>query len=136
MSQKPIALNVAIKQLKDDGYELEFFQQHLVVRSIPYVRQDKSLDSGAIVCHSPNFAGSDKPEGGDHTVWFIGEMPCKSDGTPLDMKHPEEVLGKQKLEEGLVIDRRFSNKPSIEGFPNTYHEKIVHYVTLIQNQAK
>ncbi len=136
MSQKQIALNASIKQLKADGYELEFFQQHFVVRSVPYVRQDKTLDSGAIVCHCPDFAGSDKPAGGDHTVWFIGEMPCKPDGTPLDMKHPEEVLGKQKLEEGLIINRRFSNKPSTEGFPNTFYEKIVHYVTLIQNQAR
>lgn len=135
MSLKQIALNASIKQLKDEGFELEFFQQHLVARSIPYVRHDRTIDSGAIVCLCQNFAGPDKPSG-DHTVWFIGEMPCKSDGTPMDAALFLEST-KQQLENGLIIDRKFSNKKMEDPeFPRTYHDKIVHYVTLIQNQAK
>lgn len=133
MSQKPIALDTAIQKLIDESYEIELRQQHFLVHSVPYVRPDRAVDMGIIVCPCPNPTVTSVPP--DHTVHFIGSAPSNSDGTPLCVLHSSQT---HEVEKGIEVHHYFSNKPDQyhhTGFPN-YYEKIVHYVTLLTHAAR
>jgi hypothetical protein len=130
-----------MQRLLDEGFEAEVHQQHLLVHSVPYVNARCEVRLGTLVCKYVEDAGVILPPtapGDDHQVWWVGGFPCRSDGTPLtelvaDMR-PQAFY----VFEGCVAQHRFSNKPeefSSSGFPNHY-EKITHYVTLIESQAR
>jgi len=134
MSQKLTALSPAIQRLVDDGYEVSIHHQHLLVHSVPYVTPNKEIDIGILVCPYLEANGMDsKPP--DHTIWFKGDMPCTSLGTPLHnlVNHSNP----QTLFDQFVVQHYLSNKPvGVANFPADYYVKVVHYIELLMAQAK
>jgi len=130
-----------MQQLLDDGFEAEVRQQHLLVHSVPYVNTQREVCLGVLVCKYVENAGTILPPtapGDDHQVWWIGGFPCRSDGTPLTDLVADTRPQEFHVFEGCLAQHRFSNKPEEfcnSGFPNHY-EKITHYVTLIESQAR
>ena len=132
MQLKQTDLDASIQRLIEEGYEIEMRQQHFLVHSVPYVKFDKTVDVGVIACPCPNPTVTSKPP--DHTVWFIGGAPSNPDGTPLGVVNHSNATN---LGDGIFANHYFSNKPeNIQNFPNNYYEKIVHYVTFMQNAAR
>lgn len=133
MSQNQTVLDSHIQRLIDESYEIELRQGHFLVHSVPYVKPDRTVDMGIIVCPCPNPSITSAPP--DHTVHFIGSVPCNPDGTPSSAFHSSRT---HTVEVGIEVNHYFSNKPDQyfqSGFPN-YYEKIVHYVTILTHAAR
>ena len=142
VSAKPTAPDSGFAALQEQGYEVEVRQQHLLVHSVPYVTSNRTVDHATLVCKYVENAGTILPPtaaGDDHQVWWTGSLPCRSDST---LMLAELVANAQPTPftvfEGCESQHRFSNKPdeySQTGYPDHF-EKVTHYVTLIQSQAK
>ena len=120
-------------RLLAEGYETEVRQQHLLVSSVPYVNPSGAVRRGTLVCTYVESGGALLPPD-NHQVWFVGEQPCFSNGTPITQIENEHQ--RRELAPGLWTDRRFSNKPA--GLTNfaTHEDKMLHYLRLLQDQAR
>lgn len=119
-----------LKQLIEEGYELEIKGGYALVHHIPYVTSSKKIDYGTLVC-SLTLCGEATTRPSDHIMSFIGKMPCDKEGVEiasLVLDHQVRNYG-----DGIVIQHRFSNKPS-EGYAN-YYEKFKRYAEIISAPA-
>lgn len=126
MSQELINHSPDLKQLRDEGFEVEVRSAFLLVSGVPYLDQNHQVKYGTLVSEL-TLAGDRTTKPGDHVIHFIGDQPCRKDGraiTSLTLR-----VGDQTLAEGLVVNRSFSNKP--EAGYTDYHEKITRYIEII-----
>jgi len=132
MSFTPISRSPDLARLVEDGYQLEFRSNYLLVKDVPYVKGDRTVGFGILVS-TLNLADgltTTRPE--THVVYFIGEYPRKADGSLLSaIAH---VTQQQQLGENLVVQHSFSSKPP-EGYPD-YHAKMTAYAEMLSNQAQ
>ena len=86
MSDALINRNPDLKQLDDEGFELEIRAGvFLLVHSVPYVKTNGTLARGTLICALPlTPSGEIVRPLPDHTMYFTGEVPCHRDGSPLD----------------------------------------------------
>lgn len=133
MSRLLISRNPQLQRLIDDGYDIEIRSGHLLVHSVPYVTSNKQIARGVIVSEmsmaTPDVLG--RPS--THQVHFIGEHPCKADGSDFIQIRCQSA--EFKLAEGITAQHWFSNKPQ-RGYYEDYYEKITSYVRVISSQAK
>ncbi|WP_457328957.1 ThiF family adenylyltransferase [Rhizobacter sp. P5_C2] len=133
MSRLLISRNAELQRLINEGYEIEIRSGHLLVHSVPYVNSKKEVARGVIVSElstsTPDVLG--RPS--THQVHFIGEHPCKADGTDLVQIRCQS--GEYKLAEGVTAQHWFSNKPK-RGHYESYYEKVTSYVRVISSQAR
>lgn len=133
MSERLISRSPDLQKLVEDRLELVFHDAYLLVKSVPFVKSDRSVGYGTLVTDLKiNDDKTLRPTGGDgHQVWFSEEIPCDAQGKPM------RALGargcNQELFPGCQVQQRFSNKPQ-GGYPD-YYEKMSHYVRLLSNQA-
>lgn len=133
MSSKQIALDTGLQNLIDEGFEVEVRQQHLMVHAVPYVTNEKELLRGTLVSTFIESAGTLlAPD--NHQVWWTGQYPCLASGARIAQIENENTV--QELFMGCTIQHRFSNKP--EGISNfsDHYSKMVHYISILQDQAK
>ena len=133
MSRRLISLNPQLQQLINEGYEIEVRAGYLLVHSIPYANSKKEVARGVIVSELTTATPDILAQPSTHQVHFIGEHPCKADGT--DLIQIRSQSGEFKLAEGVTAQHHFSNKPR-RGHYETYYEKVVSYVRVISSQAK
>lgn len=134
MSQKPIGRSADLTRLRNEGYDLEIRSGHLLVKQVPYVAAGRIVKRGILVM--PLKLAGDvtvKPE--THVAHFIGEFPCRADGTPITTIG-EKGNGRTKLGEGVEIDHTFSAKPMPSGSYENYYDKVTQYVTLLSGYAQ
>lgn len=133
MSRLLISRNPELQRLINEGFEIEIRSGYLLVHSVPYATSNKQVKHGVIVSEltmvTPDVLG--RP--GTHQVHFIGEHPCKADGTDLVQIRCQSA--EFKLAEGITAQHHFSNKPTC-GYYESYYEKITSYVRVISAQAK
>jgi hypothetical protein len=134
MSPRPIVLDPDIQSLQDEGLNVEVVQGHLLVHQVPYVNANRQVARGIMVTElAGNIGALGKP--GSHQIWFVGEVPCYANGTPI--KTLKRTEGPKDLWLGFTAQHRFSNKPYGDpNFPLTYSAKIRHYLALIAPEAK
>lgn len=134
-SRKPISPRQDLQKLIDIGYLLEIKAGHLIVSHVPYVSKEKKVKSGQFVSRLSNESQVTPPP--DHTIYFVGEYPCKDDGTPL--KAGLECQGdgstRTELAEGIWIDYQFSAKPE-EGNYEDYFHQMTHYAQALGKYAE
>ena len=84
MSQQLISRNATLKQLRDEGYEVEVRPEppHLLVHSVPYVNSRREIARGTLVS-TLKLAGDITQPPDTHMVHFVGEHPCNVDGTEI-----------------------------------------------------
>lgn len=126
MSPRPIVLDPDIQSLQDRGLSVEVVQGHLLVHRVPYVNAGRQVAHGAIasVLSAPR----------DHQIWFAGDIPCHSDGSPIRSLNRTE--GPRELWSGFHAQHRFSCKPTGQpDFPQSQSAKILHYLSLIAPEA-
>jgi hypothetical protein len=121
-------------KLWEAGYDMEIKGgQYLLVHQIPYVSETKKVLYGSIVCvltlSTPNRVGTPP----NHTVFFVGEKPCNSDGVPLNAIINNSNT--QILTDGVVINHYFSSRPVTGDYPD-YYEKIRTYAEILSVEAK
>lgn len=120
-----------LKQLVDEGFEIEVKGGHLIVHQIPYVNSNRQIKYGKLITtlalHNDITL---KPD--THVMGFMGEHPCNKDGsiiTAIQHSSPN-----QQIVDGIVMNFTFSNKPP-NGYDD-YHHKVTRYVEIITAPAK
>lgn len=120
-----------LKQLVDEGFEIEVKGGHLVVHQIPYVNSNRQIKYGKLITTlALNNDVTLKPD--THVMGFMGEHPCNKDGniiTAIQHSSPN-----QHITDGIVMNHTFSNKPP-NGYDN-YHHKVTQYVKIISAPAQ
>lgn len=137
MSSSPTDPDFAFERLRTEGYEVEIRDQHLLIRAVPFVTEQRVVRFGTLACLYLRQGERVVPPNGpgdNHQVWWTEGYPCYPDGMPLDLGVDNAT---HELLPGITVRHRFSNKPDqyLQGFPSHY-EKVTHYVRLLQNQAK
>jgi hypothetical protein len=135
MSHPIIDRSPDLKRLRDEGYEVQVKAPqgcYLLIGSVPYVTSAKTIRRGTLVCELSVSGGvTTKPS--THVAHFIGEFPCKPDGSEVGFKHPN---GKQAVGDGIANDHSFSLKRTgTDGYAN-YYDKVVTYVGMIESPAR
>jgi hypothetical protein len=120
-----------LKQLVDEGFEIEVKGGHLIVHHIPYVNSTREIRYGIfITALSLNNDVTLRPD--THVMGFMGEHPCNKDGSVISaIQHSNP---NQQLSAGIVMNYTFSNKP-VNGYDNYYH-KVTRYAEIISAPAK
>jgi len=120
-----------LKQLIDEGFEIEVTGGHLIVHHIPYVNSTREIKFGKLISTlALNNDVTIKPE--THVIYFMGEHPCNKDGTVISaILHSSSD---RKLSDDIMINHSFSNKPP-NGYENYYH-KVTRYVEIISAPAR
>ena len=120
-----------LKQLVDEGFEIEVNGGHLIVHHIPYVNSTREIKYGILITAlSLNNDVTIKPD--THVMGFMGEHPCNKDGSIIAAIHHSSP--NQQVADGFVMNHTFSNKPP-NGYENYYH-KVTQYEKIISAPAK
>jgi shikimate 5-dehydrogenase len=126
-----IGPNPDLKQLWDEGLEIEIRNGILLVHHIPYVNAAKEIKFGTLV--SELALDKDRTvRPSTHTAHWIGEHPCHKDGSVIAQIRNSSQ--RKDLGDGIVVDHMFSNKPEA-GYAD-YHHKITTYIQIISSEAQ
>ena len=132
MSHKLISHSPDLKKLRDEGYEVEIKNAHLLVRSVPYVNSKMEIAFGVLVTPLGDLAGDRTAKPQDHVIHFAGEHPCDKEGNLI--KGIQYSSERKTLAEGVEVDHSFSNK-SPSGYAD-YYEKVTTYIKIISSHAE
>jgi|SRR5579863_904023 len=131
MSRRLISHSPDLKKLCDEGYDVEIRAGHLLVKDVPYVNARREVKRGILVS-TLTLAGDVTTTPDNHVAYFVGDHPCRSDGTEIDqIKHPS---GGKALADGLVVNHTFSARPH-DPYPD-YYGKMTTYVAILEGQAR
>ncbi len=133
MSTRLIALSPDLSRLREEGYEVDVRDDHVVVANIPYANSEREVCRGDLVIPLTT-AGDRTGPPPDHTAWWTGSMPCHQDGTQIS--RIEAGGGEQQLAPGLVVRHRFSSKPQATGKYDDYYEQFTAYIRIISHEAQ
>ena len=131
MSRQPINLSPDLKQLEEDGYEIEIQSGHLILHNVPYVNAQRQVKLGKLVSVL-DLAGDVTTKPKTHVAMFAGEHPCDRNGNKL--RNMEHGSADQTICDGLVTNHSFSCKPR-EGYSD-YFQKMTTYVAMISSHAE
>lgn len=120
-----------LRQLIDEGYEIEIISSHLIMRSVPYVTSKKEVQRGKLVS-TLNLSGDRATPPDEHQIMFSGETPCDHNGHPLDKIILSNTC--QDVGGGLIVNHHFSSKPKSGRYPN-YYEKMTAYAAILESEA-
>lgn len=125
--------NDDIRRLLEKGYALGVDEGYLVVRDVPYLDNQGSLQTGAIVAKLV-YIDKVRVQQDNHQIWFAGTVPHGLNGQPI----PNLGAGAATLplkRSDVVVAHRFSNKPhGLNRFAD-FFEKIESYVRMISGPA-
>lgn len=132
MLQQLINHSPDLRRLVEEGYDIEVRSSHLLVKHVPYVNAERQVKRGTLVCPL-EITGFETQKPSNHQAWFIGEHPCKADGSKLTAL--EHASGRQTLAKNLHVDHSFSTRPGEVGYAD-FHHKMTHYAAVISAQAR
>jgi hypothetical protein len=120
-------------RLRNEGYNLEERSGFLLVNEVPYVNSQRQVQRGTLVVKL-NLAGHTTVQPDTHVAHFIGEYPCKSDGSPIEgIRNASET---KELAAGVTINHTFSAKPTPAGCYGDYYAQVSTYCSILAGQAK
>lgn len=135
MFQKLVNHNEDIQRLINKGYAIAFDSNCLIIRDIPYLDNNLTLQYGAIVSKFISADGQNIIQE-DHQIYFAGSSPYGLDGNPIpnlgDRPHTLHLSDSCK---DIVVQRAFSNKPRGAGKFADFFEKVESYVGIISGPA-
>ena len=135
MFQRLVSHNDDLRWLLEKGYAIAFDSNHLVVRDIPYLDHELTLQTGAIV--TPLVPMDENlVQQADHQVYFAGSQPYGLDGKPIpNLGGGMTQIALSEASRDVVVQRSFSNKPKKTGKFKDFFEKIESYVSIISGPA-
>jgi len=130
MSHQLINLSPDLKRLRAEGYFIQIRGGFLIMRDIPYVNALQQVRTGTLIS-SLTVAGEVTRTPDTHVVYFDGEMPCESDGKPINqIIHQSANID---LGNGITAKHSFSSKPT--GGYTDYYQKMTTYAALVCGPA-
>jgi hypothetical protein len=133
MSSTLIALSPDLSGLRNEGYEVEVRDGHVLVKSIPYVTGDHKVELGTMVI-ALTTSGDRTGDPPDHTVRWVGSMPHHHDGGPI--ARIASGSSPEQLAPGLTAQHRFSSKPMPAGKYADYHAQFTAYIRILTHEAQ
>lgn len=133
MQQQLISLNPDLKQLQDKGYEIMISGGYVVIHHIPYVNGDREVKYGTLISQLTMQSATLTGPPNTHAIYFMGEVPCHKDGTPMN-----EILNSspnQPLHNELMGNHYFSSRPT-SGTYKDHYDKFKRYIDLLGAPAK
>ena len=131
MSHELISRSADLRQLQDEGYEVEVRSNYLLIHSVPYLNSRGIVDRGTLVSDL-TLAGDVTTTPGNHIAWFVGEHPHQKDGREIpQIKHASQTT---QLAQDILVHHSFSNKPA-QGYAN-YHQKMTRYIDIVSAPAQ
>jgi ThiF family len=132
MSLKLIDRSPDLSRLRNDGYDIAVVKDsYLLLKGVPYVNAKKEVKFSTLISNL-SLANNVTVKPDPHTVYFIGEFPCKADGTPLD--NFNHSVWQQPLATDLQPNYRFSARPP-DGYTD-YYQKMTTYEAMISGPAR
>ncbi len=132
MSQQLISRSPDLKQLRDEGYDIEVRSTFLLIKNVPYVNCNKEIKFGTLVSEL-TLAGDVTTTPSTHAAYFVGDHPCRKDGA--EISQIKNQSGDQTLDKDLVVNHIFSSKPTSGGYKD-YYVKMTTYVAIISGPAQ
>lgn len=130
MPQQLISRNTDLKQLRDEGYEVEVKAGHLLVHNVPYLDAGGALRRGTLISEL-TLAGDVTAKPATHVAHFSGEYPCDPSGAPINKIRNQSKT--RDLGDGVVVNHTFSSKPA-DGYADFY-EKMTTYIRILSSPA-
>jgi hypothetical protein len=130
LSSTVVSRNEDLKRLRDEGYDVVIEQGFLLVRGVPFVNEQRQVGRGTLVS-ALTLTGEHAEAPDTHVVMWIGDFPCREDGTRIEQLSHEDA---KDLGGGLAVDFGFSNKPAA-GLLD-HHAKMTHYANIIEGPAR
>jgi hypothetical protein len=131
LSQRLIDRSPDLKRLRDEGYSVEVLAGHLVVKSVPFVRADQTVQRGVLVSEL-TLAGDTTAPPSSHVIWFAGTYPCTKDGKEIEQIRHGSM--DKAIDRELTVNWSFSAKPP-QGYAD-YYEKVTSYVRILETSAQ
>ncbi|HLW01626.1 MAG TPA: ThiF family adenylyltransferase [Ktedonobacterales bacterium] len=120
-----------LRRLRDEGYDVKIRSNYLLVQQVPYVTAARVVERGILVSELATSGNMTAPNP-YHTVWFVGSVPCDSQGRELiAIINDRQTF---QVDGGLTASFRFSSKPK-EGYAD-YYDKMTSYVNMLQGHAR
>ena len=132
MSRQLISRSADLTKLRDEGYEVEVRDNHLILHNIPYVNEQQQVKLGQLVSPLKTSADDIALPPDDHVVHFVGTHPCDHDGKPLTQIVNDAST--RTLSNGIVVNYSFSSKPP-QGYPD-FFEKMTAYANILESRAQ
>jgi hypothetical protein len=127
--------NDDLRRLLEKGYAVAIDNGYLLIRDIPYLDDRKQLQWAAFVAKL-EFVDKITIKQDDHQVWFSGSVPHGLDGKPIaNLAGGPTTLALGEASKDVVVQRRFSNKPTATGKFADFFDKIESYSTIIAGPA-
>jgi hypothetical protein len=132
MSRQPIDRSPSLKQLRDEGYDVDVIDGYLLIRDVPYLNSNREAKRGILISDlrlnndvalAPN----------DHQTKWSGDHPCNEDGSPIQGLGSSPVTVKIG---GVEVTFNFSCKPKPADVYRDFHHKMSHYVAKISGPAQ
>lgn len=135
MFQKLVNRNDDLRRLLEKGYALSLDGGYFIVRDIPYLDANRSLQFGAIVTKFV-LVDQERVQQEDHQILFAGGVPHSTSGTPIpNLGGGATTLALGPTFADVVVQRSFSNKPCDTHKFGDFFEKIESYVAIIAGPA-
>lgn len=131
MSRRLISRSPDLRQLREDGYDLEIRAGYLLVHHVPYVTASKEVAYGTLVSEL-NLANEVTAPPDPHTIRFTA-TPCDAEGRRLDGLINDNT--RTDLGGGLIVETSFSHKPVGSGRYPDYHLKVTTYIAILGRHA-
>lgn len=128
MSLRLIDLSPDLTRLQNEGYDIAVRDGFLLVRNVPYVDINRTLQSGVLISKL-NLSGNKTNKPDDHVAHWTGTHPHHANGsiiTSIQNASPPQDFGN-----GIRADFTFSAKADYRD----YHHKIVTYIGRITGEA-
>jgi ThiF family len=128
MSRRPIDLSPDLLQLQNEGYDIVVRDAHLLIRNVPYVDSNRTLQQGILISKL-RLSGDKTEKPDDHVAYWTGTHPCHSDGTVIASIQNSSLP--QQLTSEIRADFTFSAKADYRN----YHHKMTTYIGRITGEA-
>jgi len=133
--QELASLNPFIRDLDEQGYQLDFINGYFVIYGLPYLDQAGSLKHGDWISPVDLTEGGKLDPPGNHQAWFRGDKPYNREGRELNIGTRNHRL---EVTTALVAELSFSLKLLENGQMRKYHsfeEKVQTYLDAITAPA-
>ncbi len=131
MSHQVISHSREIKQLRNEGFEVEIRGAYLLLHHVPYLDSSQRVKYGTLVT-DVQINGKLIMKPSTHVIHFIGDYPNNLNGQPINViRH---VTQDRLIGENIRINHSFSNKPTM-GYQSHY-EKLMTYLNIISAPAE
>lgn len=133
MSRRLIDRNPDLKQLRDEGYNVQIVNGHLVVRDVPYLNSRREIQQG-MLASTLTLAGDATIRPDTHVALFSGEYPHHANGQPIEqIRHSDNNV---QIGEGLHVNLSFSAKPQPNGYYANYYDKMSTYADILSGPVQ